>query len=266
MISRPLLSMVAESTVMRRPMTQVGCLSACSGVMVTKSASGVLRKGPPEAVSQICLTPSDWVRRRAGHLVDGVVLGVDGQQYCVMLASGGEDEIAGGDEAFFVGEADGFAGEDGSVGGFEASDADDGRDDEVSLRQCGHAYGACSAVDDLRENGFGFEARGKLRGEFLSGQRDNLWTPAQALCEGGIHIGTGGKRDGMKAVGVRFADAEGALANRAGRAEEGDLLHMSIFAERGHPANPCPVIGTWGTRISRSCFRSSDQAVAHGAE
>ena len=53
MISSPLFSMVAESMVMRRPMTQVGCLSACSGVMVANWSSGSWRNGPPEAVSQM---------------------------------------------------------------------------------------------------------------------------------------------------------------------------------------------------------------------
>ena len=56
MISSPLLSMVAGSMVIRRPITQVGCLSACSGVMEANSASGSLRKGPPEAVSQMVFT------------------------------------------------------------------------------------------------------------------------------------------------------------------------------------------------------------------
>ena len=55
-ISKPLFIMVAESIVMRWPITQVGCFSACSGVMCSKSASGVLRNGPPDAVSHICLT------------------------------------------------------------------------------------------------------------------------------------------------------------------------------------------------------------------
>ncbi len=74
----------------------------------------------------------------AAHaLVDGVVFGVDGEQGYVVLAGCGEDEIAGGDEAFLVGEADGLAGADGGVGGFESGDADDGGDDEVDLGQGG---------------------------------------------------------------------------------------------------------------------------------
>jgi hypothetical protein len=64
--------------------------------------------------------------------VDGVVLGVDGEQIDVVLFCGGED-LAGGDEALLVGQADGLAGADCGVGGFEAGDADDGGDDEVGF-------------------------------------------------------------------------------------------------------------------------------------
>ena len=40
----------------------------------------------------------------AAHgLMDGVVLGVDGEDLCVVLAGGGHDEVAGGDEALFIG-------------------------------------------------------------------------------------------------------------------------------------------------------------------
>jgi hypothetical protein len=65
--------------------------------------------------------------------VDGVVLGVDGEEGYVMFSGGGDDELAGGYEAFFVGQADGFAGTDRGVGGFEAGYSYDGGDDEVDL-------------------------------------------------------------------------------------------------------------------------------------
>ena len=41
---------VAESIVILRPMFQVGCLSACAGVTLARSAAGVWRNGPPDAV------------------------------------------------------------------------------------------------------------------------------------------------------------------------------------------------------------------------
>ena len=45
MISKPLFIMVAESMVMRWPMTQVGCLRAWAGVMWSKSARGCCGRG-----------------------------------------------------------------------------------------------------------------------------------------------------------------------------------------------------------------------------
>src|SRR6266849_5670208 len=51
MTSKPLFIIVAESMVMRSPMRQFGCASACSGVTLCSAASGVVRNGPLEAVS-----------------------------------------------------------------------------------------------------------------------------------------------------------------------------------------------------------------------
>ena len=107
----------------------------------------------------------------AAHaLVDGVVLGVDGEEGDVVLAGGVEDEFAGGDEAFLVGEADGLAGADGGVGGFEAGDADDGGDDEVDFGQGGDADGAGGAVDD-----FDVGDAGGLRGGWRAWRRVLRW-------------------------------------------------------------------------------------------
>ena len=99
-----------------------------------------MRKGPPEAVSQICFTSCG---RSAAHaLVDGVVFGVDGEEGYVVFLCGGDDELAGGYEALLVGEADGFAGADCGVGGFEAGYSDDGGDDEVDFGE-GRDVDAC---------------------------------------------------------------------------------------------------------------------------
>ena len=144
----------------------------------------------------------------AEALVDGVVLGVDGEEVDVVLAGGGEDEVAGGYQAFLVGQADGLAGEDGRVGGFEAGYADDGRDYEVDFGEGGDADGAGGAVDDFDAgDAVFFEARGELAGEGFGGDGDDLRTPALALLEEDVEVGAGGERDGMEAVGVRFADA-----------------------------------------------------------
>ncbi len=213
---------------MRCPITQVGCLSACAGVMCSKSASGVLRNGPPEAVSQICLTSFGCAAAQA--LVNGVVLAVDGQQIDVVLAGRGEDEIARSDEAFLVGQTDGLAAQNGCIGGFEPRDADDRRDDEVGLRKRGHANRSRCAVDDFDSgDSCGLELRCEFGCELLGGHRDQLRTPALALGEGCIDVRACGQRDRMKALRMRLAEAEGALADGAGRAEEGNLLHLAIL-------------------------------------
>ena len=53
--SKPLLSMVAESTEILRPMDQLGCLQACAGVTLSSKLRSVSLKGPPEAVRIISL-------------------------------------------------------------------------------------------------------------------------------------------------------------------------------------------------------------------
>src|SRR5437588_8645145 len=49
-ISSPLLNSVAESIVIFGPMFQVGCLSACSGVIESNLLLANSRNGPPDAV------------------------------------------------------------------------------------------------------------------------------------------------------------------------------------------------------------------------
>ena len=48
---------MAESTEILRPITQLGCAQAWAGVICAKSAMGVVRKGPPEAVNHNSSTP-----------------------------------------------------------------------------------------------------------------------------------------------------------------------------------------------------------------
>src|SRR5215467_7500229 len=62
--SRPLLTSVAELTVMTGPMFQVGWASACSGVTCSSSARLRCRNGPPLAVStSLATSPADPPRR-----------------------------------------------------------------------------------------------------------------------------------------------------------------------------------------------------------
>ena len=86
----------------------------------------------------------------AAHaLVDGVVLGVDGEEGYVVFFSSGEDKFAGGYEALLVGEADGLAGADCCVSGFEAGYSDDGGDDEVDFGEGGDVDASGGSVEDF---------------------------------------------------------------------------------------------------------------------
>ena len=76
--SNPLFIKVAESMVIRCPIFHVGWFSACSTVIAENSDFGVLRNGPPEAVSQM---RSHFLHSPAPQaLVDGIVFAVDRQQ------------------------------------------------------------------------------------------------------------------------------------------------------------------------------------------
>jgi hypothetical protein len=103
-------------------------------------------------------------------LVDGVVLAVDGEKRLALAARLGGDELSGGDQAFFVGEADGLSGAHGFVGGFESSDTDDGRDYEIGVGMGGNADSAGGAVDyfDAGDSGF-LQANSKVVGVRLGG-------------------------------------------------------------------------------------------------
>ena len=79
--SRPLLNSVAESIVIRRPMSQVGWRSASSGVTSSSEARSLPRNGPPEAVKINRATSSALSPRQA--LTEGGVLAVDGDQLAI---------------------------------------------------------------------------------------------------------------------------------------------------------------------------------------
>ena len=115
--------------------------------MLAKASRGVCRNGPPEAVSQTRCTSSRRPPRM--HWWMALCSLSMGSRRLALAARFGGDEVAGGDHAFLVGEADGLAGLDGLVGGFESGDADDGADHEVGVRMRRDFHGAGRAVEDF---------------------------------------------------------------------------------------------------------------------
>ncbi len=157
----------------------------------------------------------------AHALVDGVVLGVYGQEGYVVFARGRDDELACGDEALLVGQTDSFAGADGGVCGFEAGYSHYGGDDEVDFGKRGDVDAAGGTVEDFDVgDAFGIQAGFKDSGQLLRGQGDDLGTPAEALREGGVDVGAGGERDDLVAVREGLADGKGGVADGAGGAED----------------------------------------------
>ena len=125
----------------------------------------------------------------AHGLVDGVVLGVDGEEGYVVGAGCGDDEVAGGYEAFLVGKAYGFSGLHCGVGGFQAGYADYGGDYELDVWMGGYGYGAGCAVEDFYAgDAFFAEAGAEGFGEGVCGYGDELWTPLPGLGEGGFKV------------------------------------------------------------------------------
>ena len=149
------------------------------------------------------------------------MLGVDGEQRYVVLFGGGDDELACSYEALLVGEADGLAGLDGGVGGFEACYANDGGDYEVDLGQSGAEDGSGGSVNYLGVgDAFGFEASGEGGGQLFGSEGDDFGPPAEALGKGYFEILACGEGDDLVAVGEGLADGEGAVADGAGGAED----------------------------------------------
>ena len=81
--------------------------------------------------------------------MDRVVLAVDGQERLALAARLRGDQFSGRDQAFFIGQADGLAGLDGFVGGFQPRHADDGADHEIDFRMSRYPDRSRCSVNDF---------------------------------------------------------------------------------------------------------------------
>ena len=90
--------------------------------------------------------------------------------------------------------------------------------------------GACGAVDDFDAGDSGgfrraasWAASSSVASETIFGRQRTACAKASSTFE------PAAKAMGRKRSGKRLADAEGALADGAGRAEDGNLLHWAIL-------------------------------------
>src|ERR1700690_161328 len=183
MTSKPLFIRVAESMVMRLPIFQGGWFSAWATVILAKSARGVCRNGPPEAVSHTRSTSSLPPRL-------------------------GCDEFAGHHQAFLVGQPHGLPGFDRLVGSFKAGDADDGADDEIDLGMGGDADGTSRTVEDFNlRSSIGVEFRPQRDGIGFPCNRHHFRLVANGLLVDRLNIRSRRQGHNLKAVGIAVDDA-----------------------------------------------------------
>ena len=111
--SSPLFIMVAESTEILRPITQLGCAQACSGVTCGRRSSGVARNGPPEAVSRMRRTPARCrspSKPRGRHWKIALCSLSIGSSVAPLLAHRVHEQRPGHHQRFLVGEQHALAG------------------------------------------------------------------------------------------------------------------------------------------------------------
>src|SRR6185369_10905390 len=103
---------------------------------------------------------------------------------------------------------------------------DNGRDNKVDLRECGHGNGSRSSMQYVdTSHAFRAQPRCKLVSKLLGCHGDQPRLPLFALRNGYIEIASGSKRDGLKTIRKAFADRKGAGADGSGRTEDSDLLY-----------------------------------------
>ena len=109
MSSRPLFISVAESMVIFGPIDQLGCVSASAGVAAAISSVRPVAERPARAGEDDALDVVDAPALE--QLEDRVVLGIDRQDRRRRAArAAAMNSVAGGDQAFLVGERDARAG------------------------------------------------------------------------------------------------------------------------------------------------------------
>ncbi len=222
-----------ESTEILRPITQLGCAQASSGVTPASRSIGVERRGargreedPAHAgPGGLARAPADEAARQ--RLEDRRMLAVDGQQHPAALGQGGEEERAGDHERFLVGEQHELSRPRSGERARQARRAHHRGHHRIGLGKRGDPLERARPGEHLRGDSPGPE-RGPqaLRGRLVRHRRPAR-LEALALRRELVVARAGRERQDLEALRVARHDVERALADRSRGAENGQPLHAS---------------------------------------
>ncbi len=224
---------VDESTVILGPIDHVGWARASAMVTSASSARVRPRNGPPLAVRTMRASRStlpvgaDGVGPQA--LVDGAVLGVDGDDLGPRRAPGHRHHRPAGDEGLLVGQGQPVPGPQGGQGDGEPGEAHHSVDHHVGVAGDG-GQRTRSGVDlDLHA---GREGLPQGRRPVGVGDGDHVGPELGHL--GGQLLDRGGGAQGHDAVPVGLSPhhVEGLPADGAGRADQAHRLHRNQETNR----------------------------------
>ena len=157
-------------------------------------------------------------------LENGAVFAVDREKFRAALRGGGEHVLAGENEDLFGSEGEVFASVKRGEGGFEAGGAHDGDEDDIGRGQLGEFDEAGEAADEARA-GRKSGGLGASGGEGFFIEEADV-ADAMGGCDGRefFPIAPGGDRDELEFIWVGCDDAQRALADGTGGAEEDDAF------------------------------------------
>src|SRR5579872_2593458 len=166
-------------------------------------------------------------------LMDCVVLAVNGKQWLALVPGFGGDKFSRCDQAFFVGQADGFAGANRLVSSFEPGNSHNSAYYKIDLRMSSNVNVSGSAMGDFNVGDPNrFQSRSEVRGMRFGSHRDHSRTPALRLLKCKLDISSGGERYHLKSVGERFDHTESAAADAAGRSQNRNTFHGCSYGTR----------------------------------
>ena len=211
---------VAESIVMRAPIVQVGCRSACSARDLVELGRRAAAEGAAAGRHDQRLDRVGAPRPRAAGAAPSA-RSRPGSSCAPPRAERLAHERAARDEALLVGERDVDAGLERRQRRVQPGRADDGVEHDVRAALGGQ----------LRDARRGPRARGPEKraarrlGRGRVGQRDRAHAEALGLAQHAVGVAARGERADAQ-IGIVVADLDRLPADRAGAAEEGDAAHQ----------------------------------------